>query len=271
MQADINLNIRDMNAPIFRVFCLWHFEEMLRLRCLWLYPPHAWDDPQERLTSGIQLFDDRYTKILPVLPAYAQCWSATGDSDTLLRAYSHVAVDQGTGRNAYPAAEGVQVRTTPRKLGEACDYTTYASPERQSFYLGRVNYLDSQEQLYDAIHAEIDEHHLAAFTDPRRRAISLLWKRAAFQHENEVRLIYVERREPDRVEPRIQLRFENAANLIDEVRFDPRLGGDDRAERMAMLDRHGYRGSVGTWDEYQPCLLEIRVPDGTLGNGMTSE
>ena len=48
--------------------------------------------------------------------AYAQCRSATGDSDTLLRAYSHVVIDAGSGRNLYPGSEGVLVKSTPRKL-----------------------------------------------------------------------------------------------------------------------------------------------------------
>jgi hypothetical protein len=71
----------ELDLQIYRVFKLWQLEEALRLRCLWLYPPRNWDDPFESLLERCHLESD-YSG-LPMARAYVQCWSATGESDTL--------------------------------------------------------------------------------------------------------------------------------------------------------------------------------------------
>jgi hypothetical protein len=90
------------DTAMFRVFKLWQLEEALRLRSLWLNPPSAWDDPFEAFLEKTVM--EATSTPLPLARAYAQCWSATGESDTLLRAYSYVAKDRTTGRNLYPGA-----------------------------------------------------------------------------------------------------------------------------------------------------------------------
>ncbi len=47
------------NTPIYRIFPLWFFEELLRLKQLVLVPPHLWEDPFEILASNIMMVDQR--------------------------------------------------------------------------------------------------------------------------------------------------------------------------------------------------------------------
>ena len=116
------IRIDDQDAPIYRIFRLAHFREGIQNRELVLVPPHRWDDPFENLLTRCaisyarqpqrpQQFFDKLRK-----PLHAQCWSMVQESDTLWRAYSRVVKDRASNRNICPDDEGVQVRSTPRKL-----------------------------------------------------------------------------------------------------------------------------------------------------------
>jgi hypothetical protein len=89
-----------------------------------LVPPKKWEDPYEDLCFRITMSaPDGSQKPLSeyLVPTFAQCWSFEGHSDALLRAYSRVTRDQITSRNIEPKYEGVQVRTTPKRLVQALE------------------------------------------------------------------------------------------------------------------------------------------------------
>src|SRR5689334_2885972 len=82
-----------LNQPVYRIFSLSRFKESLESKQLVLVPPRKWEDPFEWLPEGM-IIDKRTnpwkeTSVADILkPAFAQCWSRTCESDTLLRAYS---------------------------------------------------------------------------------------------------------------------------------------------------------------------------------------
>ena len=84
-----------------------------------------------------------------------------------------------------------------------------------------------------------------------RFGIRSLLKRPAFAHENEVRVLYVEQRNIDFAENRVQVRFDDANAFFDALRLDPRLEGVDVHERTAIFKAHGYTGPIEKWDVYQ--------------------
>lgn len=119
----------ELDSPIRRIFPLWMLQRALRLRQLTLVSPSLWEDPREDPVANCamtrlcdegagrdfrQTFLERY-----LAPAWAQCWSFNPGSDTLLRAYSRVQLDELEGRNTDPRNEGVTVTTTPRRLMQA--------------------------------------------------------------------------------------------------------------------------------------------------------
>jgi hypothetical protein len=140
------IRIPDPDAPIHRIFSLWSIEQAIRNRQLTLVAPSQWEDPyetvaEESVVVGGPSGEGMINEGLP--QAYAQCWSASNDSDTLLRAYSRVEKDRVFKRNLYPAAEGVLVRSTPRKLLGALTKGVAHIPELRtdSCYVGTVRYL----------------------------------------------------------------------------------------------------------------------------------
>ncbi len=64
-----------LDALIYRIFKLWHLEEALRLTSLWLYPPGAWEDPEEAMIEQTFVEDSQHHQE-PLrhhaLPAYAR-------------------------------------------------------------------------------------------------------------------------------------------------------------------------------------------------------
>jgi hypothetical protein len=257
------LRITAPEAPIYRIFSLWFFEEALRLRQLVLMPPRKWDDPYEDLAVHAFITDQsatpRHKESLEkyLRPAYAQCWSETGDSDTLLRAYSQVVKDPHHRRNTVPAEEGVRVTSTPRKLIAAMLDWTKERPGLSCF-VGAVLYKDDAE-IRQILRNVVEAHGPDAVGRGQLRAELLLLKRRFFSHEAEVRVICVDDREnPEQSMIQIPIQPE----IFDEVQFDPRLELFERNEREQRIRGLGYAGCFGSSDSYRGVLLDLRFPRG---------
>ena len=255
------IRITDPDKPIYRIFPLWFLEEALRLRQLVLIPPRSWEDPYEIVGDAIQVSrweGDRWQQEIinqSLPPAYAQCWSETSESDTLLRAYSRVVKDPHFGRNTCPRDEGVRVRTTPRKLLRAIIEGTRSAP-KGSCFLGSVQYL-SEEGVLQTIANAIGHVGKEVFRIPSNRAKLLLLKRMAFAHEAEIRIIYVR----DQSEPALPLlRVPIRPNeVFDQITFDPRLSAFERVERETVIRSLGYEGELTESLLYMGALLEVAL------------
>lgn len=136
-----------LDRPLYRIFPLWFFEDMLRVQRLMLVPPSFWEDPQEDVPASIMMQGPNHQQkslVEYLHTTLAQCWSFESESDSLLRAYSRVTIDKVSRRNIEPRWEGVQIRTTPRKLATALQ--PYANRiSWGNFYLGRVEYLGHEQ------------------------------------------------------------------------------------------------------------------------------
>lgn len=255
------IRISDPDVTIYRIFPVWFLEEALRLRQLTLSSPVRWEDPFEVVGDAIAVNRRRADRIEQVIinqtlpPAFAQCWSRTAESDSLLRAYSRVVKDPHFGRNLCPHDEGVRVRTTPRKLLQALCAGSAEGPIGH-WFLGAVQYLPS-EALLREIATAIDQHGLSVFELPSNRARLLLLKREAFSHEAEVRVIFVQQN-PEPRPARIHIPIEPSA-VFDEISFDPRLGTFERKERELVIRSLGYTGAISESGLYQRTLLEVWI------------
>jgi hypothetical protein len=249
----------DLDRPLYRIFPLWAFEDMLRVQRLLLVPPGFWEDPLEDIPASIMMQrpDGTQKPLSEYLhPARCQCWSFESGSDSLLRAYSRVTIDPLHKRNSDPRNEGVMIRTTPKKLSQAL--TAWANRVTWGkFYLGRVEYLANNaasQKIVDILAKEAPvEMGRGEF-----RAQSLLLKRQAFAHEDEVRLIWVcdDRREVDKpmtinVDPN---------EFIEEVTFDPRLIRFELLERQQSAKALGYEGSFAESGLYQRTFFQTVLP-----------
>jgi len=232
---------------------------MLRVRRLALVSPNLWEDPREDIPASIvmQRPDHKQKELNGYLhPARCQCWSFECESDSLLRAYSRVTIDPLHKRNCEPRNEGVMVRTTARKLSKALtEWTERATWGK--FYLGRVQYLAKEEATQMVVNTLAGKGPVEIGRG-EHRAQSLLLKRQAFAHEDEVRLIWVcdDKRDVDKV----MTVNVNPNDFIEEVTFDPRLVRFELLERQQRAKALGYEGTFTESAVYQKAFFQTALP-----------
>jgi hypothetical protein len=145
--------IEDMDRPLHRIFPVWRFEEVCRLKRLTFVKPSLWIDPREDPCARFMLtplpdagFNKPQRQLADYLAdAWAQCWSYEANSDVLLRAYSRVVLDPLAQRNTVPAEEGIRVTTTARRLIEVMEEWAVREPDHH-FYMAGVSY-EAEEQF----------------------------------------------------------------------------------------------------------------------------
>jgi len=260
INADNFICIDNVNVSLYRIFPIDRFCELLKTGQTVLVRPELWDDPFENILSCCGISDTSKTPFEGHFfgnmrrPLYAQCWSMAKESDTLLRAYSIVKKDE-TGRNRFRELEGVQVKTTARKLPEVLWKSIPTNPAETCF-LGKVKY-QPESELLQYFHNEIVLHRLQAFDEALSYAGSILRKRVFFSHEQEVRLIHIGNASTPSKTFGIPV---NPNDLFDEVIIDPRLATAERLERRDEIIKLGYSGLVETEAKfYQKIFWNIHL------------
>lgn len=240
----IFLTEEELDKPIYRIFSFARLEEIFAERKLTLVKPKLWDDPFENFilnSTGI-LPDGREFQIGFRDNYYGQCWSLTIESDAMWRIYS-------------PEKDGVKVKTTIRKLfqvlfeaGEIY-YTVDRTPVSTCSFVGKVKYsktttlvsmLNDQRRMSDKLFDRSGWGQASTF----------FFKRLAFKHEKEVRIIF-------------NSQFDNAFDiykinidpfeLFDNIVFDPRMTKEDYETRKHQIKNWGYKKRV-----YQSSLYKLR-------------
>jgi hypothetical protein len=247
------------NIPIYRILPLRRLEELLRERKITLARPTDWEDPWEVIPNRVQIVvrDTKPYRQVPlakyVPPTFAQCWSATKESDGLWRAYSRVELSPDDRRNICPDAEGVRIQSSPDIL---LNLVSSKYPNlSESCFIGSVRYLPRTE-IQREVAQRVREHYCEAFSTPRAMADILLLKRQEFEHEREVRLIVVSQ---DTNPPlRLQVAID-PGKVIEEITFDPRLTLYEQRERESLVRRLGYAGRISESELYTNFFLEISV------------
>jgi hypothetical protein len=202
----IDLTGNERRTPIYRVFGIQRLFEIFSTCKNTLVRPTLWDDPFENfiLTQAIQVTKNPNAYIAVRDGFYGQCWSMIKESDAMWRIYS-------------PDKNGVKVKTTVGKLFDSfCNSQEVIQGE---CFIGKVSYMkDSKlrKNLKDRVWLSQE------IVDAMSQARSLLFKRVEFQHEAEVRLLYLSK-----------IAFEDKNNLfhysiepekiIEKIEFDPRL------------------------------------------------
>jgi hypothetical protein len=147
------------STRLYRILRFEHAVSLLTTRALRLSSPAVWSDPYE------VKFDDSILESL-----FAQCWSTTPTSDAMWRIYS-------------PDFTSVRISVRVGALGKAM---RSALPLGSKYTISPVEYMSSPR---------LDRRLLSLTTQLRERFSTermldtMLWKRAAFAHEAEVRLV----------------------------------------------------------------------------------
>jgi hypothetical protein len=191
-----------IDTPIYRIFPIGRFIQVLTAKELTLVKPKKWDDPFENALLSSDFIVGGETAVFSAKDSvYGQCWTLHRETDAMWRIYS-------------PRKDGVRLMTTPRKLLAALKSHVGQYADVKCF-IGKVQYKKKSELLN--VFGKIN----ILSSDGSGIARSLIYKRPEFSHEREVRLIY---NGDDNNGTSDIFSFEIDYNkLFDRVLFDPRM------------------------------------------------
>ncbi len=210
----IFLNEDNLNDDVYRVFSFTRLLELFEEKELVLVNPKKWDDPFENfiLKSIGELPDGTEFTIDSRDSFYGQCWSSTKESDAMWRIYSS-------------DKSGVKIRTTIKKLFEPLynsvnSHNGFNGEYNLSTFIGKVKY-SSTKKLIEMLN-DTDGMSSKLFDQSGKgQASTFFYKRWAFRHENEIRIIYNDNNRNNNSDlHKIKI---NPNKLIDEIVFDPRI------------------------------------------------
>jgi len=238
-QNFIYLEEDELDKPIYRIFPISRFIQILTTNRLTLVKPKKWDDPFENsLLSAVFTIDGEKTEFSAKDEVYGQCWTQHRETDAMWRIYS-------------PNKDGVRMKTTPRKLLNSLSSKTEKNPEVKCF-IGKVKY-KNKKNLEDCF-SEIDLLN----SNGSGIAASLLYKRKEFSHEKEVRLIYIG--DSGKCDSDI-FQYEIKPNeLFERILFDPRMESSLRKSYISAIKCLGCNSEVRRSTLYDaPQLLEVNL------------
>lgn len=198
-------------TTIYRVFPRHYFFELFAERKNALVWPSKWDDPFENfiLRSPVRTASGETGEFGFHKDLFGQCWTLHSRSDAMWRIYS-------------PDKDAVRLRTT---VGRLIDSLCAANEDRETdrCFIGKVTYpTDGKLKRFAKT---VFKEGLTAGAVAR----SLLVKRNAFEHENEVRLIYFEGDQIEHSNGVYKYDLDPHA-VFDQVMIDPRMAYEDYAK-----------------------------------------
>lgn len=231
----IFLDESELDKPIYRIFSFDRLKEIFEEKKLTLVKPKLWDDPFENFilkSTGI-LPDKREFEIGFRDNYYGQCWSLNIESDAMWRIYS-------------PNKDGVKVKTTIRKLFTPLFQTgglyhkANGIQYNTSSFIGKVKYAKSTtlvEMLKDKKRMSDKIFDQSGWG----QASTFFFKRTAFKHEREIRIIYNSQfRTWNNV-----YKFEiDPFDLFDSIVFDPRMTSEKYKNCKQQVRNWGYKKRI---------------------------
>lgn len=219
LMEENGLHISSWDTPIYRVFKLKRFKDLLTSRMNGLVSPFMWDDPFENLLLRCKVRDPtgELGSLEPIASGwYGQCWTLNRDSDAMWRIYS-------------PEKTGVRAATTIKKL-----FSSIWNPSDKyrhlKYFIGIVQYLDRAK--IEQFLATTSFTNLAVGGQTHNFAETLCMKRKEFEHEKEVRILTYDAEGNMGEKGVLNFPFDHQ-KILDGVTLDPRLLAPD-FERIRM-------------------------------------
>ncbi|WP_105430490.1 DUF2971 domain-containing protein [Neorhizobium sp. T6_25] len=227
----INLSDIEKDKPIYRIFPIARFIQLLTTKRLTLVKPKKWDDPFENLLLSSRFAIGGEIAEMSVRDSvYGQCWTWHRETDAMWRIYS-------------PNKDGVRLRSTPRKLLTALKKECGEHSDVKCF-IGAVEYIAKRKM--ERTFKSIDIFR----TDGSGIAESLLYKRTEFSHEKEVRIIYSG--EDGKCTSDIFEFSLDISDTFDRILFDPRMSEDLRKSYTEAVKALGFNSEIKRSTLYDP-------------------
>lgn len=202
----LNIEEEELKKPIYRIFSFKNFCSSVLTKKNALVHPSKWDDPLENYLLNHPIKTDKGNiKNSGRNQVYGQCWSLKNESDAMWRIYSSDMM-------------GIKVKTTIKDLFEST-YEQFEKDTLKFCFIGKVIYYNQEKETQKLVEAFENSHKFSH--DGSLEAKQLLFKREAFSHEKEVRLIafFRERNQTSKI---LEYNFE-PHKIFKEIILDPRL------------------------------------------------
>lgn len=233
----IFLTDEELDKNVYRIFSFERLRQLFDEKKLALVKPSLWEDPFENfiLNSTGTFPDGTQFTIGNRDSFYGQCWSLTKESDAMWRIYS-------------PEKDGVKVKTTIRKLFQplfelgGVHRKMNGNEYNLTSFIGRVKYKGKKtllEMLNDRERMSGKLYDQSGWG----QASTFYFKRWAFRHENEVRLMYNGNNDTTANGNVFKFDFDPTL-LIDEIVFDPRMESDDYESKKALTQSWGFHKRI---------------------------
>jgi hypothetical protein len=239
----VNIPSKDHNKYIYRTLSFPRLIELFESGKNTLSAPWTWDDPFENfiLNANFNL-DGQQVKFAVHNQCFAQSWSRKYESDAMWRIYS---LDKSC----------VRIRTKLNKL--ATSLSDKCANHKTSAFIGRVKYFSEKKLIPEAKKLA---QYIAGRTG-KNLARALLFKRYAFVHEQEVRLIYFGGHRDTNKE--IYQYEVDPHKLIETVALDPRAS-DQLLDvyKYYLRNEIGFKGAIIRSKLYEPpkeLLYELKT------------
>lgn len=226
MSLFVDLTQEQQDAHVYRITKPKRLYELFERNEGVLVHPSCWDDPYENfiLRSKVRDKTGRVKTYTYHENLYGQCWTLNTNSDAMWRIYSS-------------DTRGIRIRTTVRKLLESLYHSGVNRPD-MFCVVGRVSYLGEK-----ALRRFANSIYKNGTLGKDNLFRTLLVKRPAFRHEQEVRLLYFDDRQ--KADGRLLKYKLNAHDFIDQIMIDPRVSyAEFRQLKEAIQNRTEFQGLI---------------------------
>ncbi|KIU54413.1 hypothetical protein QV12_01020 [Pseudomonas putida] len=224
----LNLEEKELNQHIYRTISYDRLIELFTTKQNTLVKPLLWEDTFENFILKAKLRYETGEEIECTIHErmYGQCWTLESSSDAMWRIYSQ-------------NRDSIRIRTTIDKLMDSLFLATI-DRGRCEQCIGRVEYL-TEAMLLERAKDTFTSHGQLTYG---KLFTSLLLKRRAFRHENEIRLIFFDWAEEIGESDLFKYDIE-PHELITQIMIDPRVAYDEfkRIERD-IRQKTEYQGEI---------------------------
>ncbi|WP_318480356.1 DUF2971 domain-containing protein [Photobacterium leiognathi] len=224
----LNLDDSDLKKYVYRTISMDRLIELFKTGENTLVKPSLWEDTFENfvLKSKLKTETGEIIEYDVHDRLYGQCWTLEKSSDAMWRIYSQ-------------DKKGIRIRTT---IGDLFDSLNEASVDTPKclFSIGKVEYI-KESSLASRANETFESNGGVRFGNLFK---SLLIKRRAFKHENEVRLMFLDWSENAGSE-KIYKYSINPHKLVSQMMIDPRVSYADFKKIEAVIrEKTGYQGDI---------------------------
>ena len=234
----IDLITAEREKPFYRFTDFGKLVQMFQKKEMVFVRPEKWDDPFENyiIDPEFRFADGSFLKLTYRHVIHGCCWTKKSVSDAMWRIYS-------------PDKISVRIKSTPALVAEELEKALKKYP-RSSWHIGKVQYLSQKKilnkarSLAETIYSSTEEKETAA-------AKSILIKRNSFAHEQEIRVLIIDRHLKSK-NGTIKLKID-PHKIIQSVLVDSRAPDEWLQVYSHFLKNNiGFKGSVNKSVLYKP-------------------